>query len=144
MQPLTRQELQTAVQQLRVSILGQTATKQDITRAVTAISQQSATQVDVQQILNQCTVRIVDKADQAFKQQNVVMQQIFTRLEDNSKRLVLLEDKLTKIDVSVRSAVDELERIDLRFANGLASQQAKQEAKQEAKYAQRPAFGGLF
>ena len=144
MQPLTRQELQSAVQQLRVSILGQTATKQDLTKAVTTISQQSATQIDVQQILNQCTVRIVDKAEQAFKQQNVVMQQIFTRLEDNSKRLVLIEDKLTRLDISIREAVDEIEQIDSRIVNGLVSQQAKQEARQEAKYAQRPAFGGLF
>lgn len=94
MQPLNKQELQQAVQQLRDSILGQVATKNDINNAVNAMSQKMFCQADMQRALDASRDRFMDKLGQPFRQQQVYNQQVITQLEQMNRRLNAIEARL--------------------------------------------------
>ena len=87
MQPLSKQELQHAIQQLRDSILGQVATKNDINNAVGAMSQKMFWQADMQRALDASRDRFMDKLGQPFRQQQASMQQIMNQLDQINRRL---------------------------------------------------------
>jgi chromosome segregation ATPase len=146
MQPLTRQEMQTAMQQLVVNITNQAATKQDLNRAITTINQQSSAQLqaDMARILNQYCERIIDKAYQEFKQQNITMQQINNKLDTNSKRLAAYEQSLASIQASLVGAQKQIDDLAYKQHQAVTKEMAAQEAKTERTYAQKTVFGGLF
>ena len=87
MQPLNKQGLQQAVQQLRDSILGQVATKNDLNSAMNNVSQKMFNQNDMQRALDASRDRFMDKLGQPFRQQQVCNQQIVAQLDLISRRL---------------------------------------------------------
>jgi hypothetical protein len=100
MQPLTKQELQAAMQQLTNNIASQAATKQDLTRAIDVINQQSTAQMqnDMQRIFRQYADTIVDTANKEFGAQNAVMQKIAVRIEAIIKKFADHEQKIAYLE----------------------------------------------
>lgn len=94
MQPLTKQELQNAVQQLRDSILGQIATKNDINNATNAINQRMFNQNDMQRALDASRERFLDRLGQPFRQQQASIQQMLVCLDQINRRLAAVESRL--------------------------------------------------
>ena len=103
MQPLTKPEMQAAMQQLRDSILGQIATKQDVSNAASSIAQRQFNQSDMQRALDASRDRFLDKLGQPFRQQQASIQQIMNQLESIQKRLSVIESRLGVMHGSINS-----------------------------------------
>jgi hypothetical protein len=103
MQPLTKQELQGAMQQLRDSVLGQVATKQDINNATNVISQRLFNQGDMQRALDASRDRFMDKLGQPFRQQQTSMQQMMNQLDAINRRLAAIEKRMGIMHGSINS-----------------------------------------
>lgn len=111
MQPLTKQELHHAVQQLRDSILGQIATKNDITNATNVIAQRMFNQNDMQRALDASRDRFMDKLGQPFRQQQVVTQQMIAQLDQISRRLAAIEARLGSMHGHLQSVRTDTETV---------------------------------
>ena len=111
MQPLNKQELQQAVQQLRDSILGQVATKNDINNAVNAMSQKMFCQADMQRALDASRDRFMDKLGQPFRQQQAYNQQVIAQLDQISRRLNAIEVRLGTMHGHLKSVRSDTEAV---------------------------------
>lgn len=111
MQPLSKQELQHAIQQLRDSILGQVATKNDINNAVGAMSQKMFCQADMQRALDASRDRFMDKLGQPFRQQQASMQQIMNQLDQINRRLSGLEARISTMHGHIQNVRTDTEAV---------------------------------
>lgn len=111
MQPLTKQELQSAVQQLRDNILGQVATRQDIANAVTTMSQKMCGRSEIQNAVDASRERFMDRLGQPLRQQQVAMQQILAQLDQINRRLVAMESRLGLVQGSLKSVRTDTETV---------------------------------
>lgn len=146
MQPLTRQELQTALQQLTNNITNQAATKQDLNRAINTINQQSTaqSQSDMQRIFKQYADRILDRAYQEFKLQNGNMQQMSTKIDVVTKKATDYEARMARTEnmlAGIQSQLNEL--MQMQYDSEVRAA-ASRDDQEERRFAQRTAFGGLF
>lgn len=103
MQPLNKHELQQAVQQLRDSILGQVASKNDINSAVNTMSQKMFCQADMQRALDASRDRFMDKLGQPFRQQQAYNQQVIAQLEQINRRLNTIEARMGEMRGQIKS-----------------------------------------
>ena len=103
MNSLTQQDLQRAVQQLRDSILGQVATKNDIAKIGACVQQRSITTSDIQMALDVSRERFMDRLGQPFRQQQSSMSAMMAQLDVINKRLVTIETRLGVLHGTVRS-----------------------------------------
>lgn len=94
MNPLTKQDLQSAFQQLRDSILGATATRQDLANAVTTLSQRSCGAGDVQRSIDSAKDKFIERLSVPIRQQMYSTQQIITQLELLNGRITAIENTL--------------------------------------------------
>ena len=111
MQPLNKQELQQAVQQLRDSILGQVATKNDLNSAMNNVSQKMFNQNDMQRALDASRDRFMDKLGQPSRQQQVCNQQIVAQLDLISRRLNAIEARLGTMHGHLQSVRSDTEAV---------------------------------
>ena len=111
MQPLSKQELQHAIQQLRDSILGQVATKNDINNAVGAMSQKMFCQADMHRALDASRDRFMDKLGQPFRQQQASMQQIMNQLDQINRRLSGLEARMGTMHGQIQNVRTDTEAV---------------------------------
>lgn len=102
MNPLTKQDLQNAFQQLRDSILGATATRQDLVNAVNTLSQRSVNSADIQRSVDNARDKFMERLSVPIRQQMYAMQQITTQLEQLNSRLTAIENTLVVMMEAVK------------------------------------------
>lgn len=111
MQPLSKQDMQHAMQQLRESIMGQVANKNDINNAVNVMSQRMFDQADMQRALDASRDRFLDKLGQPFRQQQTSMQQMMVQLDQLNKRLAVIEARLGVMHGHLKSVRTDTETV---------------------------------
>jgi len=94
MQPLTKQELQQSMQQLKDSIMGTVATRQDVSNAVTSLSQKMCGRNEIQNAIDASREKYLERLGQPIRQQQAMMQQIIGQLDVINRRLVALESRM--------------------------------------------------
>lgn len=149
MQPLTKQEMQSAMQQLTNSITSQAASKQDITRAIDVINQQSTAQMqnDMQRIFRQYADNIVETANREFGAQNAVMQKIGVRIEAIIKKFSDHEQKIAYLEnliIEQQQMLSKKSKQDQQYIEP-ERQDSYQSPSANIDYSPRTnVFGGLF
>ena len=103
MNPLKKQDLQIAVQQLRSAILGQIAVKFNTATVSSAVQQQTLTVADMQQALDASRERFIEHLGQPFKQQQVTNQAMMSQLDNLNRRLLGIESQLASLGQMVKS-----------------------------------------
>ncbi|MDQ5885124.1 MAG: hypothetical protein QG645_286 [Patescibacteria group bacterium] len=103
MNPLKKQDLQIAVQQLRSAILGQLAVKFNTSTVSATVQQQTLTVADMQQALEASRERFIERLGQPFKQQQVANQAMMGQIDTLNKRLIAIESQLTSLGQMVKS-----------------------------------------
>lgn len=111
MQPLNKQDMQHAMQQLRENIMGQVATKNDVNNAVNIMSQKMFGQADMQRALDASRDRFLDKLGQPFRQQQTSMQQIMMQLDQLNRRLTVIEARLGVMHGHIKSVRTDTEAV---------------------------------
>lgn len=118
MQPLTKQELQTAIHQLRDSITGQAATKQDIAGAVNTITQKICSPGEMQRAMDASRERFIDRLGQPLRAQQAATQQIISQLDIISRRLSAIEARLGTMHGSLNKVHTDTETVAQRTEPG--------------------------
>mgnify|MGYP003605274795 FL=1 len=103
MNPLKKQDLQIAVQQLRSAILGQLAVKFNTSTVSATVQQQTLTVADMQQALEASRDRFIERLGQPFKQQQVANQAMMGQIDTLNKRLIAIEFQLISLGQMVKS-----------------------------------------
>lgn len=103
MNPLKKQDLQIAVQQLRSAILGQLAVKFNTSTVSATVQQQTLTVADMQQALEASRERFIERLGQPFKQQQVANQAMMGQIDTLNKRLIAIEFQLISLGQMVKS-----------------------------------------
>lgn len=116
MSPLTKQDLQNAFLQLRDSILGATATKQELSNAVATLSQRACGVSEIQRTIDGAKDKMIDRMSVPIRQQMFTTQQILTQLEQLNSRLTAMENTLAVMLEAVKQVrvgtVDMMHRTD--------------------------------
>lgn len=118
MQPLTKQELQTAIHQLKDSIAGQSATKQDLAGAVNTITQKICGPNEMQRVLDASRDRFIDRLGQPFRAQQAAMQQMMNQLDIINRRLAAIEARLGTMHGSLNKVHSDTETVAHRTEPG--------------------------
>lgn len=103
MNPLKKQDLQIAVQQLRSAILGQLAVKFNTATVSAAVQQKTLTVADMQHALEASRERFIERLGQPFKQQQVTNQAMMSQLDALNRRLLGIESQLILLGQMVKS-----------------------------------------
>lgn len=103
MNPLTKQDMQNAVQQLREAILGQVATRRDLDNNIIALQQKTLTIEDMQLALDASRERFIERLGQPFKQQQITNQAMMSQLGTLNRRLLDIEFQIASISKMVKS-----------------------------------------
>lgn len=103
MNPLKKQNLQIAVQQLRSALLGQLAVKFNTSTVSPSIQQQTVTVAEMQQALDASRERFIEHLGQPFKQQQVTNQAMMSQLDALNRRLIAIESQLISLGQMVKS-----------------------------------------
>lgn len=103
MNPLKKQDLQIAVQQLRSAILGQLAVKFNTSKVSAIVQQKTLTVADMQQALEVSRERFIERLGQPFEQQQITNQAMMSQLDALNKRLVTIESQLISLGQMVKS-----------------------------------------
>ncbi|MBP9821126.1 hypothetical protein KBC85_03220 [Candidatus Saccharibacteria bacterium] len=103
MNPLKKQDLQIAVQQLRSAILGQLAVRFNTSTVSATVQRQTLTVADMQQALEASRERFIERLGQPFKQQQITNQAMMSQLDALNRRLLGIEAQLISLGQMVKS-----------------------------------------
>lgn len=102
MNPVTKNDLQTALQQATNTILTRTVSYQDATNIAQSASQRLCTKQDMLTILNGMRDNFIERIGGNMREQQALTRTLITQLESMQRRMTQLESKLDAARLTIR------------------------------------------
>jgi peptidoglycan hydrolase CwlO-like protein len=110
MNPVTKNDLQTALQQATNTILTRTVSYQDATNIAQSASQRLCTKQDMITILNGMRDNFLDRVSSNMREQQALTRTLLTQLESMQRRMAQLESKLDAARLTIREVQSNTEQ----------------------------------
>lgn len=105
MNPLTKQELQMALQQIAANICARTASQQEVVGAMqSVILPRLCTRQDIQFITDAAKEKMCERISTGIREQNSLIRHMILQIEETNRHFARLQEEINNMRVALSSA----------------------------------------